>query len=341
MVPKHYFEVICCPDCRTDLQESSDELQCSTCRRRYPVVNGIPVLISGSDDEVSGVVAKFYASAWKRDDGAALAAKVLHEDTSDLGQRYIHDSEARFLDLFENRGRYFLDAACGAQPRVQFGQHHRYHICLDFSLDGLVESRKLLGDRAICIGGSLLKAPLKDAVCEGILASHCIYHIDKDRQHTALQELLRVLSRQGRLLVFYANPANRESCIDPRRRTSAGLLLGLLRRLWNSPQDKGMIESRTGLSAGELYFYLHRVDWMLDALASQGHDVAVKAMRLVVDSDSQAVFKSRLGRCWFYVLSLLEKLYADKAHVAYFLAYVVSKNAAFTSREKTHSKSLS
>jgi hypothetical protein len=74
-------------------------------------------------------------------------------------------------------------------------------------------------------------------------------------------------------------------------------LLGLLRRLWNSPQDKGMIESRTGLSAGELYFYLHRVDWMLDALASQGHDVAVKAMRLVVDSDSQAAFKSRLGRC--------------------------------------------
>src|SRR5215471_19582177 len=99
MVPKHYFEVMCCPDCRTDLRESSDDLQCSTCRRRYPVVNGIPVLISGNDDEVSGVVAKFYASAWKRDDGAMLAAKVLHEDTSDLGQRYIHDSEARFLEL--------------------------------------------------------------------------------------------------------------------------------------------------------------------------------------------------------------------------------------------------
>lgn len=107
----------------------------------------------------------------------------------------------------------FLDAASGAQPRIEFGKNFYRHICLDFSLDGLLESRKLLGERAICICGSLLNMPIKNSVCDGIIASHVIYHIDKDLQAVAVRQLAQVLKPGGKMLILYANPHSPERLI--------------------------------------------------------------------------------------------------------------------------------
>ena len=161
MIPKYYFQIICCPKCKSDLEvnhRNEEELMCSNCNRTYPVIEGIPILLDGAEDEVSQIIKRFYDSEWEKNENGILRAKAKHEDLSNLGQKYIQTNEDRFMHLFtkgkQNRD-FFLDAASGAQPRINFGANYSYHVCLDFALDGLIECKRLLGDRAICICGSL------------------------------------------------------------------------------------------------------------------------------------------------------------------------------------------
>jgi hypothetical protein len=51
----------------------------------------------------------------------------------------VNNQKKPFDDVFAGRDsrRFFLDAACGAQPRTEYGKQFRYHVCVDFSLDDL------------------------------------------------------------------------------------------------------------------------------------------------------------------------------------------------------------
>ena len=52
MLPKHYFKVMCCPKCKSDLEINSrneEELICSNCESIYPVIEDIPILLNEKD----------------------------------------------------------------------------------------------------------------------------------------------------------------------------------------------------------------------------------------------------------------------------------------------------
>lgn len=42
---KELLEILACPSCKGSLRETGDALICSACRLKYPVRNGIPVLL--------------------------------------------------------------------------------------------------------------------------------------------------------------------------------------------------------------------------------------------------------------------------------------------------------
>ena len=39
------LEIICCPDCRGDLEPRASDLKCRACGLVYPIEDGIPVLL--------------------------------------------------------------------------------------------------------------------------------------------------------------------------------------------------------------------------------------------------------------------------------------------------------
>ncbi|MCU0454120.1 MAG: Trm112 family protein [Bacteroidetes bacterium] len=47
MLAPELLELLCCPKCRADLHEepSTSELVCTKCGARYPVRDGIPMLL--------------------------------------------------------------------------------------------------------------------------------------------------------------------------------------------------------------------------------------------------------------------------------------------------------
>ena len=317
MISNHFFEVICCPKCKSDVIESSEnELTCTGCKSKYPIVNNIFMMLDESDDKVSQIIKNFYNTAWKRDSGGQLKGKIAHEDMSNLGQNYIQMNEKRFLPLFTNqKGTFFLDAATGAQPRVEFGQKFSYHICVDFCLEGLMESKKILGDRAICVLGSLLNLPIKSSMCDGIIASHCIYHIDKDLQHKAISELLRVLGPEKLMLIFYANPKSFEQKI-------ISLVKGLL---------KSNVAKRKSENHNNFYYYAHTIKSMVKIFLSTSNNlhITVKPLRMCSKTVSEILFRFKpLGYLFYNILTFAERFILSRKGLlmASYVSYIIKKN---------------
>ena len=45
MLPKELMEILVCPSCKGELREESTELACTGCGLRYPVRDGIPIML--------------------------------------------------------------------------------------------------------------------------------------------------------------------------------------------------------------------------------------------------------------------------------------------------------
>ena len=45
MVSKELLEILACPECKSSVEEDGEWLACTGCHRRYPVREGIPVML--------------------------------------------------------------------------------------------------------------------------------------------------------------------------------------------------------------------------------------------------------------------------------------------------------
>ncbi|MBI4436965.1 MAG: Trm112 family protein [Candidatus Omnitrophica bacterium] len=45
MIDKELLEILACPLCKTSVRLEGEKLVCSSCERRYPIREGIPVML--------------------------------------------------------------------------------------------------------------------------------------------------------------------------------------------------------------------------------------------------------------------------------------------------------
>lgn len=45
MIRKELLEILACPKCRESLNLISEKLICRKCRKEYPIIDGIPVML--------------------------------------------------------------------------------------------------------------------------------------------------------------------------------------------------------------------------------------------------------------------------------------------------------
>ena len=53
MLDPQLLEILACPACHGTLRQEESELVCTACARRYPIRDGIPVLLVDSPEELS------------------------------------------------------------------------------------------------------------------------------------------------------------------------------------------------------------------------------------------------------------------------------------------------
>lgn len=162
------------------------------------------------ETEASEVVRTFYDTyGWTIDEATGFHHHHTYfQDLEETATKYRYDHELRYRKYYGDGGSFFLDAGCGGEPRPRMSQGFERHVCADISIRGLKEARKQLGDYGAYVLADLAFLPFKEKSFDGVLASHCLYHVDKDSQADVLQELHRVAKSNKYILVFYSSRYN-------------------------------------------------------------------------------------------------------------------------------------
>jgi uncharacterized protein len=45
MIDEKLLALLACPSCQGDVKQEGDKIVCTRCRRAYPIVDGVPVLL--------------------------------------------------------------------------------------------------------------------------------------------------------------------------------------------------------------------------------------------------------------------------------------------------------
>ncbi len=187
-----------CPRCRTPLQNEQSSLACPTCRQRFRLVEGIPILLHDellTDFKRLEITAHTPVRGWSPDRVASRSAWYHRQAKQDLlrlptGSQILEVACGERPDSFELAARGFHVVATDiAAARIQraatSAQHH-----------GLLSTMRF----AVADGEHL---PFPDQSFDAVLIAASFHHFPKPQR--ALHELRRVC-RPGGLIVLELEP---------------------------------------------------------------------------------------------------------------------------------------
>ena len=128
------------------------------------------------------------------------------EDLRPVSQNYVHRCHMRVTHHIPPGGQYLLDVASGPVPfpeYVTYSEGYECRICVDISIRALQAAKKKLGNKGIYIKADITQLPLKSESVDAFVSLHTVYHVPKDSQILAFQELERVLKPQRSGVVVY------------------------------------------------------------------------------------------------------------------------------------------
>jgi len=247
------------------------------------------------------ILRNFYNTyGWKRDETSGrYLDEILHEDLDEIVQRYMYNNEMRYQKYFEKRGTFFLDAGCGAEPRLKMSQNFQRHVCIDISIVGLKEARKRLRDSGLYVVADMVSLPFKEKTFDGVLASHCLYHIDKDLQTIALRELYRVAKDNKNILIFYISKYSMISIV----RKVGKFMIRLTDSLFKALKCDRRCSGLAVRIPPPLYHYVHNPFKLIKEFKLAD----VTCLRTLSARETKLLKKLHLLKPFIIVLSYLEK----------------------------------
>jgi ubiquinone/menaquinone biosynthesis C-methylase UbiE len=180
---------------------------------------------------------------WNYSSSEVTMDAQLWEDLRSCAVEYVKNCRRKLLKYLPKQGEFFLDAASGP---IQYPEYLEYsngfskRVCVDISQKALDGAKAKLGFRGEYVCSSMLELPFPENYFDAVVSLHTIYHIDKDRQADAVNNLVRVAKPDVPIIIVYANPKR--------------LLLRL--KKWIIPKTK--LENE---NSSILYYYAHPLNW--------------------------------------------------------------------------------
>lgn len=131
----------------------------------------------------------------------------LFEDLRPISQDYIQKCRSRLNNYLLDSGEFIVDVASGPvqyDEYVEYSQNYEKRICVDFSISALKQAQKKLGDKSYYVLGDVTNMPFQDNSIDTVLSIHTIYHVPKDEQLTALNEIYRIQKPGNNALIIYS-----------------------------------------------------------------------------------------------------------------------------------------
>jgi ubiquinone/menaquinone biosynthesis C-methylase UbiE len=131
-------------------------------------------------------------------------------DFRNVSSKYIKNSFTKASRYYPSSGKYFLDIASGPiglSEYMALSNGYEYRICVDISINALIQAKiniERAGKKGIFICGDITNIPIQDYSCDIVLCQHTLYHIPKNDQFTAVNELYRVAKHDSKIVIIYS-----------------------------------------------------------------------------------------------------------------------------------------
>lgn len=157
--------------------------------------------------ELKNTIATFYNEfGWTAQKGIYQDA-LDSEDLRPICAKYITDCHEKINQHLPQKGQYLLDIASGPvqyDAYLKYSQNFNYRICADISITALKEAQKKLKNKGLYLLCDITRLPIKNNQVDGIVSLHTIYHVPKEEQLKAFEELHRALKPGGQCVVIYS-----------------------------------------------------------------------------------------------------------------------------------------
>lgn len=199
--------LLACPLCKASLTLQLDCLVCTRCCARYPIHEGIPVLLP------PGSLIQENERQFRDDIAATRTGKNTETLLTDISahhcQPVMRSRAQRFYARFQ-QVEWILDVGIGWGWHW-LGSHSGPAILgLDMSLRSLILARQILENhekRILLVCADAAQLPLREDTITGIWSVQVFQHFPEQILKAVLEELNRVLRKQFVLEVYNLNPA--------------------------------------------------------------------------------------------------------------------------------------
>jgi len=129
-------------------------------------------------------------------------------DFREVSEEYIRNSFTKAKQYLKPSGEYMLDIASGPiglKEYIDLSENYEVRICIDISVNALIQAKQnYTHKKGIFICGDITNIPLKDNTCDAVLSQHTLYHIPKDEQKKAVNEMYRVAKPDTKIAIVYS-----------------------------------------------------------------------------------------------------------------------------------------
>lgn len=130
-------------------------------------------------------------------------------DFRDFVLPYTQHGFSNVRKYIQPRGRYFADIASGPvafKEYVHLADGYECRICIDISVNALLEAQYNLQQEnqpGIFICADMLSLPLKENICDAVVCHHALFHVQKNMQLTAINEMYRIAKPSTSIAIVY------------------------------------------------------------------------------------------------------------------------------------------
>ena len=130
-------------------------------------------------------------------------------DFREVSSEYIRHSFTRAARYYPSGGKYILDVASGPIGLPEYmalSEGYEYRICMDISVNALLQAKHNMenaGLKGIFVCGDITNIPMQDNVADTVLSQHTLYHIPRNEQARAVNEMYRVARTGAKIVIVY------------------------------------------------------------------------------------------------------------------------------------------
>ncbi len=131
-------------------------------------------------------------------------------DFREVSSKYMRASFKRASKFYPQTGKYFLDIASGPiglEEYMTLCDGYEYRVCVDISINALIQAKinmEKAGKKGIYICGDITNIPIQDNSVDTVISQHTLYHIPRNDQKIAVNEMYRVARENSKIVIIYS-----------------------------------------------------------------------------------------------------------------------------------------